>query len=90
VSGFRTLLYKEILRFWKVLVQTVGAPVLTALLYLLIFSHVLEDHDILLIDISGVALQERIEIIRTSRFYVIRRSVKKYGVADRIVFWSID
>jgi ABC-2 type transport system permease protein len=43
-NGFRTLLYKEILRFWKVLVQTVGAPVLTALLYLLIFSHVLEDH----------------------------------------------
>ncbi len=42
--GFRTLLYKEILRFWKVLVQTVGAPVLTALLYLLIFSHVLEEH----------------------------------------------
>ena len=42
--GFRTLLYKEILRFLKVLVQTVGAPVLTALLYLLIFSHVLEDH----------------------------------------------
>lgn len=42
--GFRTLLHKEILRFWKVLVQTVGAPVLTALLYLLIFSHVLEDH----------------------------------------------
>jgi ABC-2 type transport system permease protein len=44
MSGFRTLLYKEILRFWKVLVQTVGAPVLTALLYLLIFSHVLEEH----------------------------------------------
>jgi ABC-2 type transport system permease protein len=43
-SGFRTLLYKEILRFWKVIVQTVGAPVLTALLYLLIFSHVLEEH----------------------------------------------
>lgn len=44
MTGFRTLLYKEILRFWKVLVQTVGAPVLTALLYLLIFSHVLEEH----------------------------------------------
>ncbi len=42
--GFLTLLYKEILRFLKVLVQTVGAPVLTALLYLLIFSHVLEAH----------------------------------------------
>lgn len=43
-SGFFTLLYKEILRFWKVGAQTVAAPVLTALLYLLIFSHVLEAH----------------------------------------------
>ncbi len=43
-SGFKTLLYKEVLRFWKVSFQTVAAPVLTALLYLLIFAHVLEDH----------------------------------------------
>ena len=42
MSGFRTLLYKEVLRFWKVSFQTVAAPVLTALLYLLIFSHVLD------------------------------------------------
>ncbi len=42
-SGFRTLLYKELLRFWKVSAQTVTAPVLTAMLYLLIFSHVLQD-----------------------------------------------
>ena len=42
MSGFSTLLYKELLRFWKVAFQTVVAPVLTALLYLLIFSHVLE------------------------------------------------
>jgi ABC-2 type transport system permease protein len=41
---FRTLFYKEVLRFWKVGFQTVGAPVLTSLLYLLIFSHVLEAH----------------------------------------------
>lgn len=41
--GWLTLLYKELLRFWKVSVQTIAAPVLTALLYLLIFSHVLED-----------------------------------------------
>lgn len=40
--AFRTLLYKETLRFWKVSFQTVGAPVLTALLYLMIFAHVLE------------------------------------------------
>ncbi|RYF74834.1 MAG: metal-dependent hydrolase [Comamonadaceae bacterium] len=44
VTGWRALLYKETLRFWKVGFQTVGAPVLTALLYLMIFGHVLEDH----------------------------------------------
>ncbi len=42
--GFSTLFYKELLRFWKVAFQTVGAPVLTALLYLLIFGHVLDEH----------------------------------------------
>ena len=36
-----TLFKKEILRFWRVSFQTVAAPVMTALLYLLIFSHVL-------------------------------------------------
>ena len=41
-SGFPTLLYKELLRFWKVGFQTIAAPVLTALLYLLVFAHVLE------------------------------------------------
>ena len=40
--GWVTLLYKELLRFWKVSFQTIAAPILTALLYLLIFSHVLE------------------------------------------------
>jgi ABC-2 type transport system permease protein len=44
LSGASTLLYKEVLRFWKVSFQTVAAPVLTAVLYLLIFGHVLEDH----------------------------------------------
>ncbi len=44
LSGTLPLLRKEVLRFWKVAVQTVGAPVLTALLYLLIFGHVLEEH----------------------------------------------
>jgi ABC-2 type transport system permease protein len=42
MSGFPTLFYKELLRFWKVSVQTVAAPVLVALLYLLIFAHVME------------------------------------------------
>ncbi|MGH8685675.1 MAG: ABC transporter permease [Nitrosospira sp.] len=42
MSGFPTLLYKELLRFWKVGFQTVLAPMLSTLLYLMIFSHVLE------------------------------------------------
>ena len=42
MNGFGTLLYKELLRFWKVGFQTIAAPVLTAFLYLLIFGHVLE------------------------------------------------
>jgi ABC-2 type transport system permease protein len=41
MDGFRTLFYKEMLRFWKVGFQTVAAPVMTALMYLLIFSHAL-------------------------------------------------
>ena len=41
LTGFYTLFYKEWLRFWKVNVQTVLAPVLTALLFLLVFSHTL-------------------------------------------------
>jgi ABC-2 type transport system permease protein len=40
--GFRTLFHKEVLRFWKVGFQTIAAPVLNALLFLLIFSHILE------------------------------------------------
>ena len=48
--GFQTLLYKEMLRFWKVATQTVLAPVLTAMLYLLIFGHVLEGH----VNVRGV------------------------------------
>ena len=43
LAGAQTLFRKEILRFWKVAFQTVAAPVLTAVMYLLIFGHVLED-----------------------------------------------
>ena len=41
-SGFPTLLRKEVKRFYKVAFQTVAAPVLTAVLYLMIFGHVLD------------------------------------------------
>jgi ABC-2 type transport system permease protein len=43
MTGFPTLLYKEVLRFWKVSFQTVGAPVLQTLLYLVVFAHALAD-----------------------------------------------
>lgn len=39
--GMFTLFKKEVLRFWRVAFQTIASPVITALLYLLIFSHVL-------------------------------------------------
>ncbi len=42
-QGFFTLFQKEVLRFYKVGFQTIAAPILTSLLYLLIFSHVLEN-----------------------------------------------
>lgn len=40
--GLYTLFYKEVLRFGKVLLQTLIAPIITALLYLLVFGHVFE------------------------------------------------
>src|SRR5215212_8609904 len=42
LMGFSTLFRKELLRFLKVSVQTVAAPVLTSALYLVIFGQVLE------------------------------------------------
>ena len=44
MTGWTMLFYKEVLRFWKVSFQTVAAPVLTAVMYLMIFGHVLEEH----------------------------------------------
>ena len=43
MSGFRTLFRKEVLRFRKVATQTIAAPVLTSLLYLVVFSHLMAD-----------------------------------------------
>jgi len=42
--GFHTLLVKEVRRFLKVTVQTVLTPMVTALLYLLVFGQALEAH----------------------------------------------
>ena len=41
-DGWKMLLTKEVLRFWRVALQTIAAPVLTSVLYLLIFGHVME------------------------------------------------
>ena len=44
MTGFPTLFYKEVLRFWKVGFQTVAAPVLSGILYLAVFAHALAAH----------------------------------------------
>ena len=44
LAGAGTLFRKEILRFWKVAFQTVAAPVLTSVMYLVIFGHALSSH----------------------------------------------
>lgn len=44
MTGFRTLFYKEVLRFYKVMLQTVLAPMVTTLLYLLVFAHAIGGH----------------------------------------------
>ncbi|MEQ1440731.1 ABC transporter permease [Fontimonas sp. SYSU GA230001] len=41
--SFFTLLKKEVMRFWAVLGQTVTAPVITTLLYLLVFAQAMKD-----------------------------------------------
>ena len=43
MSGFYTLLHKELLRFWKVGLQSIFAPMIATLIYLFIFSHILEE-----------------------------------------------
>src|SRR5262245_63755933 len=43
LQGFYTLFQKEWLRFWKVSIQTVLAPVLTALLFLVVFAYSLRE-----------------------------------------------
>ena len=54
-DGWKMLLKKEVLRFWRVAFQTIAAPVLTAVLYLLIFGHVLSDRVQVYAGVSYVA-----------------------------------
>jgi ABC-2 type transport system permease protein len=42
-DGWKMLLYKEVMRFWRVAAQTIAAPVLSSVLYLMIFGHVLSE-----------------------------------------------
>ena len=42
MTGWQMLLFKEVLRFWRVAAQTITGPILTALLYLLVFGQALE------------------------------------------------
>ena len=44
LAGVGTLFRKEFRRFWSVAFQTVAAPVLTSVMYMLIFGHVLDRH----------------------------------------------
>ncbi len=49
---FLTLLHKEFLRFWKVAFQTVAAPILTSILYLVIFSNALDSRVVIYENVS--------------------------------------
>ena len=44
--GCFTLFSKEVRRFYSVILQTVGAPVVTALLYMVVFGQVLQGQEI--------------------------------------------
>jgi ABC-2 type transport system permease protein len=44
MRGFVTLFNKEVLRFWKVNFQTLLAPLVSTLLYLLVFAQALSQH----------------------------------------------
>ncbi len=54
-QGMYTLFHKELRRFSKVALQTVLAPIMTSLLYLLVFSHVLKEHVNVYNDVSYTA-----------------------------------
>ncbi len=56
MTGFYTLFHKEWLRFWKVKVQTVLAPVLTALLFL--------ERNAVMVHAAGIAAQGRAQTLQ--------------------------
>ena len=52
LPGFRGLFYKETLRFLKVPIQTLGGPVLSSMLFIFIFSHVLGERSVAFEDVG--------------------------------------
>ena len=52
LPGFRGLFYKETMRFLKVPIQTLGGPVLSAMLFIFIFSHVLGTRNVAFENVS--------------------------------------
>jgi len=44
MTGWQMLFYKEVMRFVRVAAQTITGPVLTAMMYLLVFGQALESH----------------------------------------------
>ncbi len=55
MTGWQMLFYKEVLRFVRVAAQTITGPILTAMLYLLIFGQALELHVKVYGDVSYTA-----------------------------------
>ena len=68
LTGFYTLYRKEWLRFWKVSVQTILAPVLTALLFLVVFAYSLRGHaEVFAGFLKGTRIAMTIEKLRLVR-----------------------
>lgn len=55
LNGVGSLFYREVLRFWKVRLQTILSPALSSLLYLMIFGHVLDGRVMVFDNIGYVA-----------------------------------
>ena len=76
---FKTLLKKELLRFYKVGFQTLAAPILTSMLYLFVFSHILSDRVEMFDEINYVSfLTTELEKLKlnTSERKILLSSVK--------------
>jgi len=55
MTGWQMLFYKEVMRFWRVAAQTITGPVLTAMLYLLVFGQALESRVLVYDNVSYTA-----------------------------------